>query len=144
MANDLNRICLIGRLGKDAEISETKTGKQYMKFTMATNRSMGKEEKTEWHNITVWNEKLVENLHVYLTKGKQIYLEGLATSWKKDENSTIPFVEVSYGHNIQLLGSRDEQNVESREDKSVFGKPAIREAEAQTDAKAEQDDGVPW
>ena len=127
MANDLNKVCLIGRLGKDAELLDTKAGKQYMKFTMATNRSIGKEEKTEWHNITVWNEKLVENLHPYLTKGKQIYLEGLATSWKKDENSIIPFVEVSYGHHIQLLGSKDD--------------PVAKESEAPKNA---EDDGAPW
>jgi len=129
MANDLNKICLIGRLGKDAELHDTKTGKQYMKFTMATNRSIGKEEKTEWHNITVWNEKLVENLHPYLTKGKQIYLEGLATSWKKDENSIIPFVEVSYGHHIQLLGSKSD---------------ADAEAPKNAEAESNKDEEVPW
>ena len=46
MANDLNKICLIGRLGKDAELLTSNRGTQYMKFTMATNRSVGKEERT--------------------------------------------------------------------------------------------------
>tara|TARA_R100000900_G_scaffold115379_1_gene90185 strand:+ start:191 stop:577 length:387 start_codon:yes stop_codon:yes gene_type:complete len=122
MANDLNKICLIGRLGKDAELLTSNRGTQYMKFTMATNRSVGKEERTEWHNVTVWNEKLVENLHPYLTKGKQIYLEGLATVWKKDESNTIPFVEVSYGHHIQLLGSKGNESEapKNAEDESPF------------------------
>jgi len=129
MANDLNRICLIGRLGKDAELADTKAGKQYMKFTIATNRMKGREETTEWHNITVWNEKLVEHLHPYLTKGKQIYLEGLLTSWRKDENSIIPFIEVNYGHNIQLLGSKNDEPVtpkQSGKDTSVFGSEPVR------------------
>jgi len=138
MANDLNRICLIGRLGKDAELADTKTGKQFMKFTLATNRKKGQEEVTEWHNITVWNEKLVENLHPYLTKGKQIYLEGLATSWtKSDDNgvkTTIPFVEISYGHNIQLLGSKNDSPIQVK----------TNNAQAIKDEKQEQDDGVPW
>ncbi len=138
MANDLNRICLIGRLGKDAELADTQAGKQYMKFTLATNRKKGQEEVTEWHNITVWNEKLVENLHPYLTKGKQIYLEGLATSWtKSDDNgvkTTIPFVEVSYGHNIQLLGSKNDSPVQVK----------TNNAQVIRDEKQEQDDGVPW
>jgi single-stranded DNA-binding protein len=132
MANDLNRVCLIGRLGKDAELVESKSGKPYMKFSLATNRKKGGEEVTEWHNITVWNEKL----------GKQIYLEGLLTSWKKDENSIIPFIEVSYGHNIQLLGSKNDEQVEpkqSGQDGSVFGKPAVR-GKPDTDT----DSGVPW
>ncbi len=113
MANDLNRVCLIGRLGKDAELHDTKTGKQYMKFGLATNRRKGREEVTEWHNVIVWNEKLVENLHPYLKKGKQVYLEGLVTSFEsKDRDTgearTVPLVEVSFGHNIQLLGSKDD------------------------------------
>lgn len=116
MANDLNRICLIGRLGKDAELKDSSSGKQYMKFSLATNRMKGREEVTDWHNVTVWNEKLVEYLHPYLVKGKQIYLEGLATSWRKDENNIIPQIEVNYGHNIQLLGEKmtkqDSKNVE--------------------------------
>ena len=138
MANDLNRICLIGRLGKDAEIADTQAGKQFMKVTLATNRKKGQEEITEWHNIKVWNEKLVENLHPYLTKGKQIYLEGLATSWEKvDDNglkTTIPFVEVSYGHNIQLLGSKNDSPIQVK----------TNNAQAIKDEKQEQDDGVPW
>ena len=138
MANDLNRICLIGRLGKDAELADTQAGKQYMRFTLATNRKKGQEEVTEWHNITVWNEKLVENLHPYLTKGKQIYLEGLATSWEKigdnGVKTTIPFVEVSYGHNIQLLGSKNDSPIQVK----------TNNAQAIKDEKQEQDDGVPW
>jgi len=122
MANDLNRVCLIGRLGKDAELKDSSSGKQYMKFSLATNRMKGREEVTDWHNVTVWNEKLVEHLHPYLVKGKQIYLEGLATSWRKDDDHIIPQIEVNYGHNIQLLGDKmskqDKSNVE--EIKSVF------------------------
>ena len=102
MANDLNKIMLIGRLGKDAELKDSNRY-THMKFSLATNRRKV-EEVTDWHNVTVWNEKLVENLHPYLVKGKQIFLEGLATSWRKDENSIIPQIEVNYGHNIQLLG----------------------------------------
>ena len=122
MANDLNRVCLIGRLGKDDELKDSSSGKQYMKFSLATNRMKGREEMTDWHNVTVWNEKLVEHLHPYLVKGKQIYLEGLATSWRKDDDHIIPQIEVNYGHNIQLLGEKmskqDSANVE--EIKSVF------------------------
>lgn len=55
----------------------------------------------------------MENLHPYLKKGKQVYLEGLVTSFEsKDRDTgearTVPLVEVSFGHNIQLLGSKDD------------------------------------
>lgn len=109
MANNLNRLCLIGRLGKDAELAETKTGKRYMKFSLATNRSRGPSgEETDWHNVIVWNEKLVEHLHPYLTKGKQIYVEGTATTYKKSEEAIIPMVEVGFGHHLELLGSKND------------------------------------
>ena len=69
---------------------------------------------------------------------KQIYLEGLATSWtKSDDNgvkTTIPFVEVSYGHNIQLLGSKNDSPIQVK----------TNNAQAIKDEKQEQDDGVPW
>lgn len=129
MANDLNKIMLIGRLGKDAELKDSKSGTQYMKFSLATNRMKGREEMTDWHNVTVWNEKLVENLHPYLVKGKQIFLEGLATSWRKDENSIIPQIEVNYGHNIQLLGEKMQKSSEPKAHTNAVGENEIPTSE---------------
>ena len=108
MANDLNKVTLIGRIGKDAEIDTTQSGTQVMKFNLATNTSGKSGEETEWHMVRVYNEKLIDALHMYLTKGKQVYVEGKLTTWKKDENSIIPFITLSYNGNIQLLGSKND------------------------------------
>tara|TARA_A100001201_G_scaffold21220_2_gene23506 strand:+ start:50 stop:454 length:405 start_codon:yes stop_codon:yes gene_type:complete len=134
MANDLNKIMLIGRLGKDAELSTSKGGKQFMKFGMATNYTKRGEEVTTWHNVIVWNEKLVDALHPYLVKGKQIYLEGKFQPWENEKGETIPCIEVSYGHDIQLLGSKSDGS-------TMNSSPEEKESSPFHDNK---DDGVPF
>ena len=90
MAKGLNKVLLIGHLGKDPELSYTPSGVAVCKFTVATNESYKGEdgnwvEKTEWHNITAWR-KLAEICSQYLKKGSKAYLEGkLQTdSYEKD------------------------------------------------------------
>ena len=80
MAKGLNKVMLIGRLGKDPELKYTEKGTAYCIFSMATDESYkdengNKVEKTEWHNITVWR-KLAEICSQYLKKGSKIYCEG--------------------------------------------------------------------
>lgn len=76
----LNRIQLIGNLGKDPELRYTKTQTPFARFTMATTEeftssSGEKQKKTQWHNLVVWG-KQAEIANRYLHKGKQIYVEG--------------------------------------------------------------------
>ncbi len=80
MAKGLNKVMLIGHLGKDPELSYTPSGVAVCKFTLATNESYKGDDgnwvdRTEWHNITVWR-KLAEICSQYLKKGSKIYLEG--------------------------------------------------------------------
>ncbi len=80
MAKGLNKVMLIGHLGKDPELSYTPSGTAVCKFSIATNDSYKGDdgnwiEKTEWHNITAWR-KLAEICSQYLKKGSKIYLEG--------------------------------------------------------------------
>ena len=90
MAKGLNKVMLIGHLGKDPEMSYTPSGIAVCKFTLATNDGYKGDDgnwidRTEWHNITVWR-KLAEICSQYLKKGSKIYLEGkLQTdSYEKD------------------------------------------------------------
>ncbi|MDQ3020826.1 MAG: single-stranded DNA-binding protein [Bacteroidota bacterium] len=90
MAKGLNKVMLIGHLGKDPELSYTPSGVAVCKFTIATNESYKGDdgnwvEKTEWHNITAWR-KLAEITSQYLKKGSKIYLEGKiqTDSYEKD------------------------------------------------------------
>ena len=76
----INKVILIGRLGKDPDIRTFETGVKKASFTMATSeirkdKEGNRTELTEWHNIVCWRN-LAENAEKYLTKGKQIYLEG--------------------------------------------------------------------
>jgi single-strand DNA-binding protein len=80
MAKGLNKVMLIGHLGKDPELSYTPSGVAVCKFSIATNDSYKGDdgnwiERTEWHNITAWR-KLAEICSQYLKKGSKIYLEG--------------------------------------------------------------------
>jgi len=80
MAKGLNKVMLIGHLGKDPELSYTPKGIAVCKFSLATSDSVKGEDgnwidRTEWHNITVWS-KLAEICSQYLKKGSKIYCEG--------------------------------------------------------------------
>lgn len=85
----VNKVVLLGRLGRDPEIRMTQTGQQVANFSMATSESWTKngvrEEKTEWHNIIAWG-KLAEIISKYVKKGSMLYVEGkLQTrSWEKN------------------------------------------------------------
>jgi len=101
---------VIGNLGKDAELRFTQTGRPVCSFRMATNEQWTKEdgtkgEHTEWHSIVLWG-KTAENIAKYLTKGKQVYVEGkLRTrSWEDKEGVTRYTTEI-IAQVIQLLGS---------------------------------------
>ncbi len=75
----VNKVILLGHLGRDAETRYTASGVPVSRFTLATNRRVKDsqtgdwKDETDWHNITLWRN---ENLAPYLTKGKQVYIEG--------------------------------------------------------------------
>jgi single-strand DNA-binding protein len=76
----VNKVILVGNLGRDAELRYTPGGAAVSKFSIATtevwtDKSGQRQERTEWHNIDLWG-KQAESLSEYLVKGKQVYLEG--------------------------------------------------------------------
>lgn len=82
MAGSLNKVTLIGNLGKDPEIRSTNDGKEIATFSVATteswrDRTSGeKKERTEWHRIVVFNDGLVNVIKNYVKKGSKLYIEG--------------------------------------------------------------------
>jgi single-strand DNA-binding protein len=108
MAKSMNKVILIGTVGRDAETSYTQSGKSVSKFSMATNRSWKKGdewvEETDWHNIVVWGaEKLAE----YITKGSKIGVEGrLQSRSYEDKNGDKKYVTEIVADNggIVLMG----------------------------------------
>lgn len=82
MAGTVNKVILVGRLGKDPEVRSFQNGGKVVNMSVATSetwndRTSGeKKEKTEWHNVVIRDEKLAENAEKYLKKGASVYLEG--------------------------------------------------------------------
>ena len=82
MAGSVNKVILIGNLGRDPETRQTQDGKPIVNFTLATNetwrdRATGeRRERTEWHRVVVFNEHLADVAQKYLRKGSKVYLEG--------------------------------------------------------------------
>src|SRR6185312_16505208 len=82
MSGSLNKVSLIGNLGKDPEIRTTQDGREIANLTLATSESWKdkntgeRRERTEWHKVVVFNEGLVKVIKSYLAKGSKVYLEG--------------------------------------------------------------------
>ena len=78
MAQSMNKLIVIGRLGRDPEEKQTKTGSSYWTFSVATNEWNGKEkeEETTWHNVTCWDEYHGKTLMEKISKGSIVYIEG--------------------------------------------------------------------
>jgi single-strand DNA-binding protein len=93
MAGSVNKVILVGNLGKDPESRSFQNGGKVVNFTLATSetwndRTSGeRREKTEWHNIVVRNEKLGEIAERYLKKGAKVYVEGSIQSRKYQDQS---------------------------------------------------------
>ena len=108
----LSRVILIGNVGSDPEMRYTPNGKPVTSFRLATNRryttSSGEtKEETDWFRITVWG-KLAEVCNQFVTKGKQVYVEGRlhARNWEGQDGQTRTSLEVT-ADQMLLLGRRE-------------------------------------
>jgi single-strand DNA-binding protein len=105
----VNKVILVGNLGRDAELRYTPGGAAVAKFSLATtetwnDKSGQKQERTEWHNIDIWG-KQAETLTEYLRKGKQVYVEGrLQTDEYTDKEGIKRKSTKVRGDRIVLLG----------------------------------------
>ena len=108
MAGSINKVILIGRLGKDPEMRFTPSGKAVTNFTLATNenwtdQSGERQERTEWHRIVTWG-KLAENCAKLLSKGKQVYVEGrLQTRQWDDRDGNKRYTTEIVANTMQIL-----------------------------------------
>lgn len=136
----LNKVMLIGNLGKDPELRYTQSGTAVATFSLATNESWtdkegNKQDQTEWHRIVAWG-KLAEICGQYLTKGNSIYLEGkLQTrSWEGSDGQTRYTTEIVMKDMVMLGGAKG--------DSSSFGPPPPEEPPAfiQNQAETTEDD----
>ncbi|MGL9725444.1 MAG: single-stranded DNA-binding protein [Wolbachia sp.] len=124
----INKVILIGNLGRDPEIRAMQNGKEMASFSIATSESWTdkfsgvRSEKTEWHNIVVFSEGLVKIVKDFARKGSKIYIEGsLKTRKWADQNDneryTTEVVLQNFNSILTLLDSRSNHNYKSNEDK---------------------------
>jgi len=106
MANGVNKVILIGHLGRDPETRTTQSGQTVANFTLATTERFKGEDRTEWHRIVVWG-KLAEICAQYLTKGKQVYIEGRIQTreWEDKEGNKKTTTEI-VANEMRMLGSK--------------------------------------
>lgn len=104
----LNKVLLIGNVGKDPDVRHLEGGVATASFTLATTERFKDREQTEWHNIVVWRQ-LADLAEKYIRKGSQLYIEGrLRTrSWDGQDGQKRYTTEI-VADAIQLLGSRRE------------------------------------
>ena len=109
-SRSVNKVILIGHLGRDAETKFTPSGAAVTKFSVATNRRWKDQqsgewkEETDWANVVLWRQ---ENLANYLTKGKQVYVEGrLQTRSYDDKDGKKQYMTEVVAEDVILLGGR--------------------------------------
>ena len=93
MAGSVNKVILVGNLGKDPESRSFQSGDKVVNFTLATSETWNdrqsgeRKEKTEWHNVVIRNDKLGEIAEKYLRKGTKVYVEGSIQTRKWQDNT---------------------------------------------------------
>ncbi len=121
MAGSINKVTLIGNLGKDPEIRAMQSGSEICNLTIATSESWKdkatgeRKEKTEWHRVVIFNEGIVRVAKEYLKKGSKVYIEGQLQTrkWTNKEGQEQYSTEVvlqNFNANLTMLDSpRDRQ-----------------------------------
>lgn len=114
MAKSVNKVILIGNLGKDPEVKYTPSGTAVAKFSIATNeryKDKGGEwqDRTEWHNIVAW-QRLAEIVGEYVKKGSKLYIEGRlqTSSWEDKESGQKRYKTEVVANDLVLLSGRGE------------------------------------
>lgn len=117
MAGSVNKVILVGNLGKDPEVRRLNSGDPVVNFTLATSEtwrdknSGDRKEKTEWHNIVIFNDNLAKVAEQYLKKGMKVYVEGQLQTrkWQDQQGQdryTTEIVLQKFRGELQMLDSR--------------------------------------
>lgn len=111
----VNKVIVVGRLGKDPEVRTIGTGNTVTQFSVATSENWvdkegHKQERTEWHRIVVWG-RLAEICGKHLTKGRQVYVEGrLQTRSWEDQQGQKRYTTEIVANTVQFLGAAGERS----------------------------------
>ena len=157
MAGSVNKVILLGNLGRDPEIRSMQSGSKMATFSMATSKrwrdknTQEQRDKTSWHNIVVFGDGLVDIVEKYVKKGSKIYVEGeLQTrKWQDQDGNdryTTEVVLQGFNSNLTLLDSRNTTN--NIEDQENNTDQTASNFENTTSSKSsdssESDDDIPF
>ncbi len=163
MAGSVNKVILVGNLGRDPEIRHAADGMKIVQLSVATSESWKdktsgeRKDKTEWHRVVVFNERLADVCEKYLRKGSKVYLEGQLqtrkwTDQQGQEKYTTEVVLQRYRGELTMLDGKGGDN-ESMGDSSFggsnpssnFGGPSRQSsAQAVPDLSQELEDDIPF
>ncbi len=156
MAGSVNKVILVGNLGKDPEIRSTQDGKEIANLAIATSESWKdkntgeRKEKTEWHRVVIFNDNLVNVVKNYVKKGAKLYIEGALQTRKwtnKDgvEQYSTEIVLQGYNGSLTMLDGKKDGASSSNSDSGYSGgysQPAA--APAARPAPQMMDDEIPF
>ncbi|MBP3955424.1 single-stranded DNA-binding protein [Gemmata sp. G18] len=134
MSGSLNKVCLIGNLGKDPEIRSTQDGREIANLTVATSESWKdknsgeRKERTEWHRVVIFSEGLVKVAKNWLAKGSKVYLEGQLQTRKWTDQSGVDrysteVVLQGYGAALTMLNKVDRDGGHEEDDAPPAQRP---------------------
>lgn len=148
----LNKVMLIGRIGKDLELKRTQSNTAVVSFSLANSekfkdRQGVQQEKTEWHNIVCWGN-LAETVSRYTKKGSQVYVEGKLSTREWQDNSGVKRYSTEIIANIvQFLDSAKQQTAQQHQQNAQpipSQGPTIVQPVAQTAVQSVTDDDLPF
>ena len=156
MSGSVNKVILVGNLGRDPEIRTLNSGDRVANFTMATSESWRdrtsgeRRERTEWHRVVIFNDNLVKVAENYLKKGSKVYIEGALQSRKFQDQSgaertTTEVVLQKFRGELTMLDGRGEGG--SREEGDFGGYssgPRQQPAGPKESFSADLDDEIPF
>jgi single-strand DNA-binding protein len=155
MAGSINKVILIGNLGRDPEVRMTQDGAKIVTFSLATSEqwkdrdTQERKERTEWHRVVIFNEKLAEIAEKYLRKGSKIYVEGqLQTRKWTDQNGqekyTTEVVISRFRGEITMLDGARGQSTNGDTDASLSAPNNNIAREPFLPSLGEIDDDIPF
>ena len=156
MAGSVNKVILIGNLGRDPEVRQTQDGKPVVNFTLATNESWKdrqtgeRRERTEWHRVVIFGEGLADIAQRYLHKGSKVYLEGELRTRKWTDQSgqeryTTEVVLSGFRAALTMLDSRADGGGGGGGGRDYGGgEPAGAPPAAADSAASDLDDDIPF
>ena len=158
MAGTLNKVMLIGNLGKDPEIMHFENGGSLVKFPLATsetytNREGQRVTNTEWHNVVINAKGLVDVAHKYLKRGHKVYLEGRIKTRKwQDQAGADRYTTEIQANQMTMLTSRAESEGISSEQGTAYSQPnyenqgpsAPQKTATPSSSKSQDEDDLPF